>query len=121
MCTSFPAHRRCAATPQRRSALPPKADNKQTWRHVRFVPKAVIVRCGRIHSPSIPDGLSVLKFIGKASLLVHRFDPTRSPSTRFKWIAEILRFPLNLAALELHDADRIGRLPVVEDYIFGNS
>jgi hypothetical protein len=22
------------------SALPPKADNEQTWRHVRFVPKA---------------------------------------------------------------------------------
>jgi hypothetical protein len=24
------------------SALPPKADNEQTWRHVRFVPKADI-------------------------------------------------------------------------------
>src|SRR5262245_1980272 len=66
------------------------------------------------------DGLSVLNFLRKAPLFFHRFDPTRSPSTRFKWIAEILRFPRNLAALELHDADRIGRLPVVQNYIFGN-
>src|SRR5258708_34140669 len=66
-----------------------------------------------------PDGLSVLKFLRKAPLLFHRFDPTRSPSTRFKWIAEILRFLRNLASLELHDADRIGRLPSVQDYTFG--
>jgi hypothetical protein len=31
-----------------------------------------------------------------------------------------LRFSRNLTALELHDADRVGRLPVVQDYIFGN-
>ena len=49
-----------------------------------------------------------------------RFDPTGSPSARFKWIAEILRFPSDLTFLELHDADRIGRLPVVQDYVFGN-
>ena len=67
-----------------------------------------------------PDGLSVLKSLRKTPLLFHRFDPTRSPSARFKWIAEILRFPRNLAALELHDAHRIGRLPVVQDYILGN-
>ena len=67
-----------------------------------------------------PLALTVLQLLRKAFALFHRFDPTRSPGTCFKWIAEILRFPHNLAVLEFHDADRKGRLPVVQDYIFGN-
>ena len=64
--------------------------------------------------------ITLAKLLRKAPLLFHRLNPTRSPSTRFKWITEILRFPRNLAAVELHDADRIGRLAVVQDYIFSN-
>src|SRR6516164_911748 len=50
----------------------------------------------------------------------HRFDPTRSPGACFKRIAEILRFPRNLAIRELHDTDRVGRLPVVQDDVFAD-
>jgi hypothetical protein len=43
-----------------------------------------------------------------------------SPCGSHEWIRKVLRFPHNLVAPELHDADRVGRLAVICQDEFGD-
>src|SRR3984957_10534749 len=53
-------------------------------------------------------------------LCVHPFDPLSAPCGGHEWIREVLRFPRNLDAPELHDAHGVGRLAVVCEDEFGD-
>jgi hypothetical protein len=55
-----------------------------------------------------------------ATLRVYPFDPLSAPGASLERISKVLCFPGNLATLKLHDADRIGRLSVIQDYVFAN-
>src|SRR5271154_6828489 len=50
---------------------------------------------------------------GASMLCVHPFDPLSAKCGRHEWIRKVLRFPRNLVARELHDADGIRRLGVI--------
>jgi hypothetical protein len=53
-------------------------------------------------------------------LCVHPFDPLSAPCGSREWIRKVLCFPRNLVVLELHDAHRVGRLPVICQDEFGD-
>src|ERR1700741_263533 len=53
-------------------------------------------------------------------LCVHPFDPLSAECGSYEWIREILCFPRNLVALELHDAHGVGRLAVIRQDEFGD-
>src|SRR5271169_5364880 len=61
-----------------------------------------------------------LKNSRASKLCVHPFDPLSAECGSHEWIREVLRFPRDLVALELHDAHRVGRLAVICEDEFGD-
>src|ERR1700752_3499944 len=55
-----------------------------------------------------------------SKLCVHPFDPLSARYRSHEWIRKVLCFPRNLAAAELHDAHRVGRLAVIRQDEFGD-
>src|SRR5438477_12092540 len=53
-------------------------------------------------------------------LRIHPFDPLCAPGARLERVRKILRFPSNLVAAELHDADGVGRLTVICQDVFSD-
>src|SRR5580704_1886030 len=53
-------------------------------------------------------------------LCVHPFDPLSAPCGSHEWIRQVLCFPRNLVAPELHDAPGVGRLAVMCQDEFGD-
>jgi hypothetical protein len=51
----------------------------------------------------------------------HPFDPLSAPHAGLERICKVLCFPCNLVAAELHDADGVGRPPVIRQNILGDS
>jgi hypothetical protein len=54
------------------------------------------------------------------NLCVDPFDPLSAKCGRREWVCEVLSFPRNLFAAELHDADGVSRLSVIRQDEFGN-
>jgi len=53
-------------------------------------------------------------------LCVHPLDPLSTEYGSYEWIREVLCFPRNLVARELHDAHGVGRLAVIGEDEFGD-
>lgn len=78
------------------------------------------------HAPIAHEGffathfLDVTRDFHASRLWVHPFDPLSARGGSHKRIREVLRFPRNLVALELHDAHCVGRFAVISQNEFGD-